>query len=652
MTGKSLGEDPIPNELLKLALQQMAMITGPLAVKTALRIQEPLIWKGGIIAQIYKGAGDPKECDNSRDILSSSNLGKRIHSAMRSRLRFTQQQTIRDTQAGVSGRGTDITALGVRLFIQYAIVSNKSAVMIFLDIIGAFHAVVRQIAMDLDCTDLDIARLTSTCNLLAYSMHRLAEIISQPSILSRNNVDDHLHKLVAEMHTVTWSSTPGVAEISHNLRGSRAGDQFGDIIFTFIMTQVMNHIESRLDLAGLTHKLPYYGQHITTSEQPPQTVNVVDQTYVDDNAIPALLDDPTQVFTKPIAIVRIALEVCLEHNFRLNCKPHKSTAMAALRGRGSRQAKIDLYIHHESKLQIHDDTYLHFTGTFKHVGGLVTPDDNIMPEIKNRQTSTFIASKPLTKQIINNPGIPLNVKAHTTKSLCFSRTFYNACTWSNMSEAAKKYPTRNYHAFASSQHKHRRTYITRPAFFRRPRTFNKMEQAPLDTIRCSRLHLLPRLLQHGGRSTLALVQALASRQSTWTNLLLSDLKWLYTSLGRNTPCQIHNPIFRSGLRLQSNRTTDGKTLLNSQLIQHLITITELPKQPLGCDNFDNVLSRQAFGSKGFGGPSTLLKLVSGSATCALLSSAHALPWLPIDIENTILNKLPGTLRTAAHAKSA
>ena len=65
---KAAGEDGLPHELFAIAPMQFAAIFHPLWLKSALRIQEPLAWKGGMFANLYKGSGRPEDTANSRGI--------------------------------------------------------------------------------------------------------------------------------------------------------------------------------------------------------------------------------------------------------------------------------------------------------------------------------------------------------------------------------------------------------------------------------------------------------------------------------------------------------------------------------------------------------------------------------------------------------
>ena len=81
---KSMGFDYLPGELLREAPDDMAYHLFPLVQKIALWQLEPLQFKGGRLATLYK-KGDPTIADNHRAIRVSSCLGKCFHNIWRRR---------------------------------------------------------------------------------------------------------------------------------------------------------------------------------------------------------------------------------------------------------------------------------------------------------------------------------------------------------------------------------------------------------------------------------------------------------------------------------------------------------------------------------------------------------------------------------------
>ena len=85
-SGKAPGPDLIPGEFLKSAGPWIARELWPLLFKICCHIQEPLLYKGGRLATLFKHKGSAAEASNHRAILISSTLGKTVHGVFRDRV--------------------------------------------------------------------------------------------------------------------------------------------------------------------------------------------------------------------------------------------------------------------------------------------------------------------------------------------------------------------------------------------------------------------------------------------------------------------------------------------------------------------------------------------------------------------------------------
>eukprot|EP00974_Lingulodinium_polyedra_P123009 11185069-Lingulodinium_polyedra.AAC.1 len=66
-TGKACGEDCIGPEPLRFAAGVLAKLFPLALLKAVARIEEPLQWRGSVLMELYKGAGDRAECATHRD---------------------------------------------------------------------------------------------------------------------------------------------------------------------------------------------------------------------------------------------------------------------------------------------------------------------------------------------------------------------------------------------------------------------------------------------------------------------------------------------------------------------------------------------------------------------------------------------------------
>ena len=115
--GRAFGEDGLPADLLSMAAPKLVRHYHPLVLKTVLRIEEPIAFRGGNIVSLFKGKGNLADCNMSRGIQVSDAMGKKVHSWYRTKMIDKFRSSVTSTQCGgTSERGTDLCAHIVRLF--------------------------------------------------------------------------------------------------------------------------------------------------------------------------------------------------------------------------------------------------------------------------------------------------------------------------------------------------------------------------------------------------------------------------------------------------------------------------------------------------------------------------------------------------------
>ena len=113
----------------------------------------------------------------------------------------------------------------------YAAHKKLSTALLFIDIVGALAALMRQLAVGNVQSDEDVARLVAKLGFKPEVMHDLARAISSPSALEEASRNPHLNAMIADAHRCTWFTTQGLSTAVHATLGSRAGDPFGDLVF-------------------------------------------------------------------------------------------------------------------------------------------------------------------------------------------------------------------------------------------------------------------------------------------------------------------------------------------------------------------------------------------------------------------------------------
>ena len=139
--------------------------------------------------------------------------------------------------------GTDFCSHLGGLFWAYANTKSISACALFLDIIGAFDMVIRDLLYSDDVSDEQIAAILKRLKYGPSVMHDIAAHIAAKPAFDNANVLGHLQALVKEIHTGTWHSTQGLEEVTNTSIGSKPGDPLGDICFNYLVCRILNEVE-------------------------------------------------------------------------------------------------------------------------------------------------------------------------------------------------------------------------------------------------------------------------------------------------------------------------------------------------------------------------------------------------------------------------
>ena len=221
-----MGYDYLPGELLREAPGLMSYHLYPLVQKIALWQLEPLQFKGGRLATLFK-KGTSTEAENYRAILVSSSLGKCFHNLWRKRsLPWMRAMADPMQISATSGALVAQAAHVIRLHLGQGKTNGVSCFAVFLDIQSAYNRLLRQHSMDLDLSDLGIMTLIQRLGLHDLDFDAVAKALQEPSTLSQIDCPGHLHCMISLFHSQTWFILADDDRLVTTHRGTRPGDGF------------------------------------------------------------------------------------------------------------------------------------------------------------------------------------------------------------------------------------------------------------------------------------------------------------------------------------------------------------------------------------------------------------------------------------------
>lgn len=253
---------------------------------------------------------------------------------MRKRLNGPMSRFATDTQfGGLPGGTTTISTHLIRMFQAWMHAKKMSHAVLFVDMASAFYTVIRQLAMPLDSSDEHMAWLFAQLKLPADALQELERQLAEKSVIEKAEVGEHLAEMVTEAHSGTYFCMDGFEEVVQTSTGTRPGDPYGDIVFNFVMAQLVKGIRCDLEARDIGVSLPWTSKKSPfPAEYTEETRGSIDPTFVDDYALlrtdakgEALLQ---QVETATAIVHRTIRGIAMQ----LNYKPEKAAAMIRFAG--------------------------------------------------------------------------------------------------------------------------------------------------------------------------------------------------------------------------------------------------------------------------------------------------------------------------------
>ena len=445
--GQAAGPDCIPGDIIRHAPKAFAGIFYPIFIKAIVRKQEPLAWRGGRMATIWKKKGDPTICSSSRGVFVANATGKAFHKHIRTLLvPYVEKSAAYSQCGGLKHKGTDIAALTARAFLDKCKAQNRSAAILFADVTAAFDSAIRQLLLPID--DKHEGHLDELLDAFTEDEKRaIMDITLSQCAAKEVGAPEHLTELAADVHTATWFSIPGTEGVTETILGTKPGDPLGDLLYNLLMLRVLRALHSELDKEGITVKVGYSSTesrlHRSEATRHDKTESLHDVSYIDDEALFMEDIDPQLLLHKVQRAAEIMYAVFRLHGLRLNFGTGKTEALILLRGRGSKAVKKEFLIDNEAKIPIKNRNgvvveTLRVTAHYKHLGGVINAVGSMAMEARSRAADTWAAASPMMRQLLRSTSVSMKNKVTIVHVLFMTRLLYNAGTWSKLSEDDEK----------------------------------------------------------------------------------------------------------------------------------------------------------------------------------------------------------------------
>lgn len=441
---KAMGPDGVPGEILHMFPREMAKILFPLMSKFAIRLHEPVQWKGGQLIKVYKGKGPVHECSSFRGILLMSTIGKAVRAGMRSKVNRAFVHNSTETHFG--GKPAQSVIFGaqmVRHFISMNQETGRCCAVLFCDIASAFYRVLRQLATGASMSDEHIATVVARLGLSEEVMHKLHRALQGHSAHDTLGGTQPERLLLQESLTGTWFWTEH-GPLIHTLVGTRPGDSWADITFNVLFADVIRETQQELKKLGLaltTRK--EVARNLEPNVGSDETEGEVSchATWADDLALLLPLSSPE----KAVQQTGLAAQALLTQLSRFGMKASYGTAKTAvllfIRGLNAvtvRRKVFSTKAPHIPVVLESETVLLPIVTQYKHLGGLVSAKANMKLEIAARIGKANAAFARISRKVLKAKAYPLKLRLQVFEATVMSIFEWGAGAWPLLSAAEWK----------------------------------------------------------------------------------------------------------------------------------------------------------------------------------------------------------------------
>ena len=527
--GKAMGQDSIPPELCAACPTILAKQYYSALMKLVIHGQESLWHKGGVLVPAYKGKGPMTEPSSYRSLLISSHMGKVLHRAVRQHQAQLYESFLCAQQLG--GRRKVPVTLGLheaRAHLRSHQRSGRSVALLMVDLTEAFYRVLRPLAVGGQYTDHQLAQIVQKLGMPPETLHELNEHLKQPCAITQAHLPAHLQRVLRSLHTDTYFQIHGQEDCCHTSIGSRPGDCFADVIFSYLFARVLKCFQQRLSQAGLLefvmevgHFEPFDSEGVTGSETP-----YIGPVWMDDLCVGITGTTPAELMHKAGVTTSLLLETLVCYGMTPNLKKGKTELLVSLRGKGVRQAKRQLFGPNSTghiPIVCEADTYfVSVVGQYQHLGGLLHHGGDHRQEMKRRVAIAHTAFNTHRKVIYQNSAISLQKRVQLFNTLIMSKLIYGCESWVLRDMKSKEF------LHAAIMRLYRRLLSCKPDEQLSDVWILKTLQLPSPTelMRQARLRYLGTL--HACSDVVT--WDLFNKDKEWCALVCDDLQWLWKQL--------------------------------------------------------------------------------------------------------------------------
>eukprot|EP00435_Cladocopium_sp_Y103_P010886 s2437_g2.t2 len=366
-------------------------------------------------------------------------------------------------------------------------------------------------------------------------LHDLYQHLAAPPAIVRAGMPEHLRTMVRALHTDTHFHLSGQTDSCRTRLGTRPGDSWADLVFSFVWARILHDLEEEMIRHGLLDVIPR-DQSFRTPLLFSTLSAAVDEgldpylgpTWMDDSCFCFTDGDPGLLERKAAQISSLVLTRCQQFAMTPNLKPGKTALMLVFQGHGARAARKKHFGPVASPgLPIVTETGIHtvqVVSSYVHLGSVIHHKGDTRKEARRRISIATSAFQAHRKALFQNRHLSVRKRAELFTTLVLSKFTYGCESW------LLPDLTSRHHLHASLMRLYRRL-LPGPRDFAQSCSDDEVLAktglpSPSDLLRMCRLRHLGALYACGDSTPWGLINA----DKDWCALIASDLRWMWDQL--------------------------------------------------------------------------------------------------------------------------
>ena len=205
-----------------------------------------------------------------------------------------------------------------------------------------------------------------------------------------------------------------------------------------VFSGVLHATENVIESCGVRCTLPWAESMrdcvcSVTSSEPLRSISVHDATWMDDLCVFAAFPTAKDLISVWARISGQVLDSCLERGMMPNLHCNKSETLLSVGGAGSRAVRRDWLSEAEPRLRAHsafwDDAWIRAVPSYRHLGGVVHPKADMVPEARSRAAQAWTAFLKHKRTVFGHSHVALADKVSLFATLVLSVLFHASATW-------------------------------------------------------------------------------------------------------------------------------------------------------------------------------------------------------------------------------